>query len=70
MPLSEAQKRAQLKYRARVGQKSYYNDDIKEKQKRYRELHAERYKETYNLRRNYLYHDNMARSFQRLFSEY
>ena len=70
MPLSEAQKRAQLKYRARVGQKTYYNEDIKEKQKRYRELHAERYKETYCLRRNYLYLDNMAVSFHRLFLEY
>ena len=67
MPLSEAQKRAQLKYRARVGQKTYYNEDIKEKQKRYRELHAERYKETYCLRRSYLYLDNMAVSFHRLF---
>ena len=70
MPLSDAQKRAQLKYRARVGQKTYYNEDIKEKQKRYRELHAERYKETYCLRRNYLYLDNMAVSFHRLFLEY
>ena len=70
MPLSDAQKRAQLKYRTRVGQKTYYNDDIKEKQRRYRELHAERYKETYCLRRNYLYLDNMAVSFHRLFLEY
>ena len=70
MPVSEAQKRANMKYRSRVGQKTYYNDDIKEKQKRYRELHAERYKETYCLRRNYLYLDNMAKSLQTLFLEY